>query len=748
MQTNSANAGFMDLNKASAAINAIPLVKESIPELMQLANGKVPGIPGYLALAKLQQIEQLVKSLAPNQPPQGTLKDNIEKSMATMMTQQGQQLEAQKAQMPKGGLGSLGPVPPNTPPPPMQAEAMSEMGPEQGAEPPMQAAHGGIMNAHVDPRMFNFDGGGIVSFAGGGPNLPGITSGTQLSPEFLEEWAKALPQDKAKLLERELQARATFRANPEARSVGQALRQGIDSVGDVVSKGLRKLPVGMLSKGLGAIGLDLEPSPIVDDQEILAARRGEGYKGQPYDPEKAQALLIENGMTPAQAAEITKRNLQEPAAPAPAPTSRPGQMTTANDPRTTFANAPPPPPPPTAPRAAPGPAPVPTSGPMAGGPAPTSQASQAPQTGENGILDLAKKLTMANPDQGQATTDRDAIVSKEFDQAKAIADRKAVNEAFGIGTYAKNRRDQLAQLKKEFEASQPTSTDRVIASMRAFARPGARAGDMSEASDKMMEAERAARFEFAKAQDLANDALEKVDEAVRTGDAAAINAARAESVKANQTAREKKAELSQQVANNTAAANRQSVTDATSYITASNRDNNLYKIALENNVSAEKVAAISAAAQRYASRDKPEPDRSDVGERLMKQYLEIKKTKGETEANKFLEDNERVRAAVLGIKFTGADKTIENRIKLDDLIRKETEEVDRRLASSSLTPEKRKLLEAERKIRVDRVRNNYPELGGTTMSTQDQQALEWANNPNSPKWNKTQADAIKQRLGQ
>ena len=180
MQTNSANAGFMDLNKASAAINAIPLVKESIPELMQLANGKVPGIPGYLALAKLQQIEQLVKSLAPNQPPQGTIKDSIEQSMATMMTQQGQQLKAQKAQMPKGGLGSLGPVPPNTPPPPMQAEAMSEMGPEQGADPPVQAAHGGIMNAHVDPRMFNFDGGGIVSFAEGG------TPATKMTEKELE----------------------------------------------------------------------------------------------------------------------------------------------------------------------------------------------------------------------------------------------------------------------------------------------------------------------------------------------------------------------------------------------------------------------------------------------------------------------------------------------------------------------------------------------------------------------------------
>ena len=699
MQTTSANAGFMDLNKASAVINAIPLVKESIPELMQLANGKVPGIPGYLALAKLQQIEQLVKSLAPNQPPQGTIKDSIEQSMATMMTQQGQQLEAQKAQMPKGGLGSLGPVPPNTPPPPMQAEAMSEMGPEQGAEPPMQAAHGGIMNAHVDPRMFNFDGGGIVSFAGGGPNLPGVTSGTQLSPEFLEEWSKTRPQDKAKLLERELQARATFRANPETRSVGQALRQGIDSAGDAISKGLKKLPVGMISKGLGALGLALEPSPIVDDQEILAARRGEGYKGQPYDPEKAQALLIENGMTPAQAAEITKRNLQEAAAPAPpAPPAPPVEPTPAPP-------APPAPSPP--PAAAPRPAPVPTSGPMTGGPAPTSQAPQAPQTGGNGILDLAKKLTLDNPDQAQAKADRDAIVPKEFDQAKAIADRTTLNQALGIGTYGKNRREQLAQLKKEFEASQPTSADRVSASLRAFSRPGARAGDMAEASDKMMETERAARFEFAKAQDLANDALERVDEAVRTGDAAAINAARAESVKANQTAREKKAELSQQVANNTAAANRQSVTDATSYITASNRDNNMYRIAVENNVSAEKVANIQAAATRYL-RDKP--DKLDPSERILQEYIERKNKSGEAEADKWLETVGKTRAAFMGARYAGADKTTENKIKLDDLIRKATEPLDLELAKSNLKPERRAQLEVERRVRENRVRDNYPEL--------------------------------------
>lgn len=704
MQTNSANAGFMDLNKASAAINAIPLVKESIPELMQLANGKVPGIPGYLALAKLQQIQQLVQNLAPNQPPQGTLKDNIEKSMATMMTQQGQQQGAEKAQMPSGGIGAFNPVPPNTPKPSMQAEAAPEIEPEQGAEPPMQAARGGIMNAHVDPRMFNFDGGGIVSFAGGGPNLPGITSGTQLSPEFLEEWAKALPQDKAKLLERELQARATFRANPEARSVGQALRQGIDSVGDVVSKGLRKLPVGMLSKGLGALGLALEPSPIVDDQEILAARRGEGYKGQPYDPEKAQALLIENGMAPAQAAEITKRNIQEFAPPAPAPTNRPGQMTTANDPRTAFANAPV-----SAPRPAPGPAPVPTTGPMAGGPAPTSQTPQAPQTSDDAIVALAKKLTLANPDAAQAKADREAAVPADFDQAKAIADQKTLNEALGIGTYAKNRRDQLAQLKKEFEASQPTDTDRVLASMRAFARPGARAGDMSEASDKMMEAERAARFEFAKAQDLANDAVEKADEAVRTGDAVAIRSAKAEAVKAKQTAMEKKAELSQKVADNTSAAQRQGVSSAAQITDARERDQTMLTTARMNNISAERVASIHAVSQKYVA-DKP-----DAGERILNRYIEIKNKNGEAAAELFLADTGKVREIAMGYKYTGPNKDVQDEAKILAEVRARTDIIDRKLQNAKLPQAERDVLMQQRRT-IEREIRSSPGFGGTQIN--------------------------------
>jgi hypothetical protein len=152
-------------------------------------------------------------------------------------------------------------------------------------------------------------------------------------------------------------------------------------------------------------------------------------------------------------------------------------------------------------------------------------------------------------------------------------------------------------------------------------------------------------------------------------------------------------------------------------------------------ISNEKVARIHAAAQQYGY-DKP-----DAGERALKTYIAIKDKDGEAAADKWLTVASNVRDSVMGVKQRGPDKTLENKIKLDELIRKETEDIDRQLARPNLAPEKRTTLTTERKAREDRVRANYPELGGTT---QDQQALEWANkNPTDPR-----AAAIKQRLGQ
>ena len=614
MQTSSANAGFMDLNKAQTAINAIPLVKESIPELMQLADGKVPGIPGYLALAKLHQIQQLVQDLAVKQPPQGTIKDNIAQSMATMMTQQGQQQQAQKPPMPPGGIASLGPVPPNTPQPQMQPEAE----PQQGAGQPVQAAHGGIMNAHVDPRMFNFDGGGIVSFAGG----------KTVTDEEKEKLRKQIERDK---IDRAAEGfdEVVGMGKPPTRP---SLAGGIKTLADAIA---RPVPRSMAS---------------VDS-------------GDANDPSFSMAPV------------------QPAPRPAPAPTTGPMAGGQAR------------------------PAPVPTAGPMA----PNAPPAAAPQTSDDAIVALAKKLTLTNPDAAQAKADRDAMMPKDFDQAKAIADQKALNLEFGIGTYGKNRREQQEKLKTEFEANQPTGTDRVLASLRAFGRPGARAGDMSEASYKMIETERAARLEFARAQDLANDAIEKVEEAVRTGNASAIMAAKAEATKAKQAAIEKKADLSQKVADNTAASQRQSVTSAAQVVEARARDENLLKIAASNNVSSEKVARIQAAAQKYGY-DKP-----DAGERALKEYIAIKDKYGEEAADKWLAVTANVRDAVMGVKQRGLDKTIENKIRLNELIRKETEGIDAQLARGNLKPERRAELTKQRKVIEDRVRADFPELGGPAI---------------------------------
>ena len=668
MQTSSANAGFMDLNKAQTAINAIPLVKESIPELMQLADGKVPGIPGYLALAKLHQIQQLVQDLAVKQPPQGTIKDNIAQSMATMMTQQGQQQQAQKPPMPPGGIASLGPVPPNTPQPQMQPEAE----PQQGAGQPVQAAHGGIMNAHVDPRMFNFDGGGIVSFAGGktvtDEDKEKLRNQTRMYIEAAQQ--KAVEDEQQRAAEKAANDRATEGLN-DTVGMGELPRNtGLSSLPDAITSGSNAV-----KKGIGSI---FEP-----------------YKGPPMEA---------GGQRVTSPAKLVTTS-DNPPVSANAPIGAPGGSPYPSNVRPGAAIAPQAPAAPTAGPMAGGqarPAPVPTAGPMAPNAPPAT-----PQTSDDAIVALAKKLTLTNPDAAQAKADRDAMMPKDFDQAKAIADQKALNLEFGIGTYGKNRREQQEKLKTEFEANQPTGTDRVLASLRAFGRPGARAGDMSEASYKMIETERAARFEFAKAQDLANDAIEKVDEAVRTGNASAIMAAKAEANKAKQAATEKRAELSQKVADNTAAAQRQGVSSAAQVVEARARDENLLKIARENNVATEKMENIRATTQKYGY------DRPDDTQRVLREYVDIRDKKGEAAAELFLKDQEKVREIVS--KRTGPDKTVENKIKLDTLIRDETAAINAQLARGNLKPERRAELMRERKIIEDRVRANYPELGGPAI---------------------------------
>lgn len=633
---------MMNLQQATAAINSIPLTKESIPELMKLANGSNPSIPGYMALGRLQQIQKLVQDLSAGQPPQGTVKDNIERSVATMAMMGGRQQQAQQQQqMPPGGIASL-PVPPNNPEPKMQEQAPEE-------EPAQQAASGGIMNAHVDPHMFNFDGGGIVAFAGGNKvtdeEKEKLRRQTAAYIEGLQQKAQE-QQEAAAVDDRTPRTAANYDVNPVTPD-------------DTVNMGNPPARVNPINAALTGIG------------RLLGGRT-------------PQSMMLDSSEAPVASAPV--KQPQRPVSITP-PSVAAGPMDTPQ--------VKPPAPPAAGPLAKP-PAP-PAAGPLAKPPAPFA----VPGISDDDVAALAKKLTPQNPDAAKAEAARTAMMPEDFNQNKAIADQLKLNEALGIGTYSKNRREQLDKLKGEFEKTMPTKSDYLHQAMQAFARPGARAGDSGAAIADMNTQERNARFAFAQAQDKEQAALEAADEAVRTGNANTIIAAKNAAIKAKQDAQVKAAELAQMQSDNTQRAKAAGITAAVQLTDARNRDATMLKVAQENNISQEKVAQIHAAAQKYAA-DKP-----DVGERIFKKYVDIKNQKGQKEADEFLNDQSKVREIAIGFKYTGTNKDVEHETAIQNAIQKRTSLIDTKLQSPNLKPEERKKLLEQRGLIEKEVRSGY-----------------------------------------
>ena len=79
------------------------------------------------------------------------------------------------------------------------------------------------------------------------------------------------------------------------QAVGQAMRGSTTGAGNFLSRGLIGTMGGPATGGIFAA---LTPSPLGDDQAVLAALRGEGYRGQPYDVVNARRILEAAGMDP------------------------------------------------------------------------------------------------------------------------------------------------------------------------------------------------------------------------------------------------------------------------------------------------------------------------------------------------------------------------------------------------------------------------------------------------------------------
>ena len=654
-----------NLNEATSLVNSIPLVKESIPVLMKLANGSNPNIPSYMALGRLQQIKAMVEHSQQPQMPQGTVKQNLERSVANMGMMNGRQQQMQQNMM-QQGITAPGPAPEGVPQPPPMPQ------PEQMPQEVM-AAHGGILHTRTDPDMFNFAPGGIVAFADG---------------------KKVEDKDKDK------EKSKTLVPNPP--SPGEAISALLSAIkSGVVGQYDRMKADAEKRRALEKANVPLR-SP--DTSEATEARKITGSSGfAPYVSPADRALGLDGRVTmdssnDPRSSTFGKKNIMElPAAVAPAPAPRPAAAPAA----------------PAAPAAAPSDVPV------------TQQGVGALNTNtDSRVADLLAKLTPNNKYIQEIDTAQQAAKPEAYDQQKAIADQLALNESLGIGTYGKNRREQMAQRAKEFEGNRMSKLDRLISLGTAFSRPGARAGDMGQRSVELNEAERDARERFQTAQDALMATVELADEAIRTGNASeilktksakdkALQDWKAASVKAKET--QALAEASRQQTGTQAATS--VLGDEMRMQSERERTASAEKVAAANNVSAQAVAAIQAraAAAGYA--------RPSEQERFANEYFAVVKLQGQAAADAWLAQQEKIRAVSGGVKYGGQDKSLKNELEIQAEIRAQTEVLAQRLATTK-DPVKRAAIQTqigdiEKKIRADvkKAAGNVPPPGAVTQTS-------------------------------
>lgn len=192
----------MNLIQIQDRLKELPSGQQTMQLLMGYANGSSPVVPPYLALGELQRRNKIMQEQASAQPPQGTVKDQIQQQASGIasLSQQGQAMaQAQMA-------------------PPQQATPQ----PQQQQQPPVQeavqAARGGLLSllarAAQAKRM---NSGGIIAFNEAGSvedRIREMTSGD-------EDTGGGGEDDYARSLFRRLQGEAS------------AAREGGESVADI-----------------------------------------------------------------------------------------------------------------------------------------------------------------------------------------------------------------------------------------------------------------------------------------------------------------------------------------------------------------------------------------------------------------------------------------------------------------------------------------------------------------------------------
>lgn len=147
----------MNLIQVQDQLKSLPNDPRTMQALTAYANGANPAVPPYLALGELNRRKQLMEKAQmeqASQPPQGTVKDQVEQQAGIMALQAGRQQQAMQNAMQMGAAQPQG-VPAGIPQP--------------QAQPEVQAAGGGLMALLAErARAKRMNSGGIVALAPAG----------------------------------------------------------------------------------------------------------------------------------------------------------------------------------------------------------------------------------------------------------------------------------------------------------------------------------------------------------------------------------------------------------------------------------------------------------------------------------------------------------------------------------------------------------------------------------------------------
>ena len=736
--------------EAQAKLAKLPVSPEAIDYLMALANGANSEIPRFMALGRLEQMKQELASNKPSQPPQGTVKDKIEQAVGIMALRGGQQQQAAQQMAQAAPQG----IPQGIPQPQMQPQSEEEQMPEMDVQ---TGADGGLMRARVDPRMFDFAPGGIVSFSGE------TSSRVELGKE------KPLTKEEREKLENELRMRkigAEYRQAVDARAQAlaeeraAAAAQEPSPVPTTVAQEPSPAPTGARAM-TGKIGESavpaqaLAPTPapaaprdgLDDESQFRKDLRGlagvftrtEEQKAKKKELDRLNLAGAPINYFLQSASDFAKNRAAREAANSGAgiaslqkekpqlqgPRVLTGDAAAEQDrlakAREAF-NAPPV-------AAAPAAAPRPAAAPAAPRP-PVAPAAPAPGLSQ-GVGELAKTLTP----QVDATKVRTAYAEADptVRSIEQIAeDQKKIYDLTGVGTYGAERRKQIANMRHEFEQSRPSTSEDVIDMIRAGIRPGAIAGAAGEYSSQLKR-EREARLSFSKAEDALNDAVERADEAIRSGKASEIVKTRDEERKAKADYKKAKVAVEQAVMTAESSAAEKGLMAATQVTTTG-----------MSNLTSLQVAKIQAAATR-AGLTKP-----SESERIGAEYRRILGAGGQKAADAFLADEAKIRAAVSGVKYEGQpEKKAAIELKVQEEVRKRVPNIDLKLQNPNLKPADRAKYEAARELVEKDVRRKLRNATGDEEGGGGGQFLVTAPNGGGTfQFNsQAEADAYKQRIG-